>query len=60
MDLKELKDLYDFFDRTIVIPGGAGMLGGEIACSLVACDANAVILDYQPARADRIKDRLEC
>ena len=34
MDLKELKGHYDFFNRTIVIPGGAGVLGGEIACAL--------------------------
>ena len=60
MDLKEPNIIYDFSERTIVIPGGAGILGGEMACALIACGANVVIVDYEPERADRIKDRLEC
>jgi len=60
MDFQELMAWYDFTGRVIVIPGGAGILGGEMACALVGCGANVVILDYEPARADRIKDRLKC
>ena len=60
MDLKELNKVYDFTKRTIMIPGGAGILGGEMACALIACGANVVIVDYEPERADRLKDRLEC
>jgi NAD(P)-dependent dehydrogenase (short-subunit alcohol dehydrogenase family) len=60
MVLQGLSRGFDFSDRTIVIPGGAGILGGEMACALVAAGANVVILDYEPARADRIKDRLDC
>lgn len=60
MDLNELAEFYNFTDRTILIPGGAGILGSEIGCMLVACGANVVILDQEPSRADRVKDRLEC
>ncbi|MCS7221798.1 MAG: SDR family oxidoreductase [Anaerolineae bacterium] len=53
-----LAKLYDFTGRTVVITGGTGVLGGEIACSLVECGANVAILSRNPARADRLQDRL--
>lgn len=58
MNLEELTGLYDFAGRTIVISGGAGILGGEMACALVGCGANVAILDRDPALADRLLDRL--
>jgi NAD(P)-dependent dehydrogenase (short-subunit alcohol dehydrogenase family) len=51
-------DTYDFTGRTMVVTGGAGVLGGEIACSLVACGARVAILDKDPSLADRFQDRL--
>jgi NAD(P)-dependent dehydrogenase (short-subunit alcohol dehydrogenase family) len=60
MDLAELTHLYDFTGRTVVITGGAGILGGEMACALVGCGANVAILDRDPALADRLMDRLGC
>jgi NAD(P)-dependent dehydrogenase (short-subunit alcohol dehydrogenase family) len=60
MNFHDLIEWYDFKGRVIVIPGGAGILGGEMACALVGCGANVVIMDHDPSRADRIKDRLEC
>jgi NAD(P)-dependent dehydrogenase (short-subunit alcohol dehydrogenase family) len=60
MNLEELTKLYDFTGRTVVITGGAGILGGEMACALVGCGANVAILDRDPALADRLKDRLGC
>jgi len=45
MDSLELQRLYDFSGKTVVITGGTGILGGEIACALVGCGANVVILD---------------
>lgn len=60
MDLQELTRMYDFTGRTVVIPGGAGILGGEMACALVGCGANVAILDRDPSRADRLMDRLGC
>lgn len=60
MDLQELTDLYNFQGRTIAIPGGAGILGGEMACALVGVGANVAIIDRDPSQADRLSDRLNC
>ena len=60
MNLEELNKLYDFTGQTVLITGGAGILGGEMACALVGCGANVAILDRDPALADRLKDRLGC
>lgn len=48
MDLSELTSMYDFSQKTVVITGGTGVLGGEIACALVGCGANVVVLDRNP------------
>ena len=59
MNLQELTELYNFKDRTIAITGGAGVLGGEMACALVGCGANVVILDRDMALAQRLIHRFE-
>jgi NAD(P)-dependent dehydrogenase (short-subunit alcohol dehydrogenase family) len=59
MNLNELSKLYDFIGKTVVITGGAGILGGEIACALVGCNANVAILDRDPQLANRLMDRLK-
>jgi NAD(P)-dependent dehydrogenase (short-subunit alcohol dehydrogenase family) len=59
MDLAEVTKMYDFTGRSIVITGGAGILGGEIACALVGCGAKVAILDRDPALADRLMKRFE-
>jgi NAD(P)-dependent dehydrogenase (short-subunit alcohol dehydrogenase family) len=59
MDLNELTKMYDFTGKTAVITGGAGILGGEIACALAGCGANVAILDLDPILADRLLPRLE-
>jgi NAD(P)-dependent dehydrogenase (short-subunit alcohol dehydrogenase family) len=59
MDLNQLTAMYDFTGKTVVITGGAGILGGEIACALVGCGANVAIVDRDPSLADRLIDRLE-
>ncbi|CAG0933749.1 2-dehydro-3-deoxy-D-gluconate 5-dehydrogenase [Thermoflexales bacterium] len=59
MNLQELTTLYNFKDRTIAITGGAGVLGGEMACALVGCGANVVILDRDLALAERLLKRFE-
>ena len=51
---------YDFSGRTVLITGGAGILGGEMACMLVGCGANVALMDRDPALADRLLDRLGC
>ncbi|MEZ4519154.1 MAG: SDR family oxidoreductase [Chloroflexota bacterium] len=48
MNLTELTRLYDFSGKTAVITGGTGVLGGEMACALVGCGANVVVLDRNP------------
>jgi NAD(P)-dependent dehydrogenase (short-subunit alcohol dehydrogenase family) len=58
MDLEKLAKGWDFTGRTIVIPGGAGILGSEMACALVKCGADVVILDRDLSRADSLKERL--
>jgi NAD(P)-dependent dehydrogenase (short-subunit alcohol dehydrogenase family) len=58
MDLQTVTDWYDLAGRTVAITGGAGILGGEMACTLVGCGANVAILDLNPSLADRLMDRL--
>jgi NAD(P)-dependent dehydrogenase (short-subunit alcohol dehydrogenase family) len=58
MDLGELTRLYDFAGQTIIITGGTGTLGGEIACALVGCGANVALLDKNLAPAERLLERM--
>jgi NAD(P)-dependent dehydrogenase (short-subunit alcohol dehydrogenase family) len=58
MNLNELTHQYDFTGKTVAITGGAGILGGEIACALVGCNANVAILDRDPKLAERFIHRI--
>jgi len=49
VNLDELIGQYNFSDHVVVVTGGAGILGGEIACALLGCNANVVIIDRAPA-----------
>jgi NAD(P)-dependent dehydrogenase (short-subunit alcohol dehydrogenase family) len=60
MNLETVTEWYNLKGRTIAISGGAGILGGEMACMLVGCGANVAIMDRDPALADRLMDRLGC
>lgn len=57
MDLNELQSLYDFSGRTALVTGGAGVLGSEIACALVGCNANVIILDRDIELAGKVIER---
>ena len=57
MNLKELTSLYDFTDDTVVITGGAGVFGSEIACALMGCNANVVVLDRDIELAKKAIER---
>jgi len=57
MNLEELGSLYDFSDRTVLITGGAGVLGSEIACALVGCHANVALLDRDQELAQKAIER---
>ncbi|HUI10357.1 MAG TPA: SDR family oxidoreductase [Bacteroidota bacterium] len=59
MNLEDVTRQFDFTGRTVVITGGAGVLGGEMACALVGCNANVAILDRDPALAEKVVQRFE-
>ncbi len=59
MNLNELSQLYNFSGQTAVITGGTGVLGGEIACALVGCGANVVVLDRNPNLPDALKKPMD-
>lgn len=59
MDLEKLCSSFDFNGRTIVISGGAGVLGSEMGCGLVRCGANVAILDRDLSHAEPLKRRLD-
>ncbi|MCB9419961.1 MAG: SDR family oxidoreductase [Ardenticatenaceae bacterium] len=51
--------MYDFTGKTIVITGGTGVLGGEMACALVGCGANVAVLDRNPNLPDELKQPMD-
>src|SRR5215211_7570077 len=53
MNLHELQSFYDFTGRTVLVTGGAGVLGFEIARTLVECNANVVILSRNQEQAKK-------
>jgi NAD(P)-dependent dehydrogenase (short-subunit alcohol dehydrogenase family) len=58
MDSSELNRLYDFGGKTVVITGGTGVLGAELACALAGCGANVVILARRPEPAQQVLQRM--
>jgi len=58
MNLDKLTRMYDFTGQTMVITGGTGILGGEIACALVGCGANVALLDRNLDPAQGLLERL--
>ncbi|HLO16580.1 MAG TPA: SDR family oxidoreductase [Anaerolineales bacterium] len=57
MNLEALQSFYDFTDCTVLVTGGAGVLGSEIACALVGCNANVAILDRDQELAQKAIER---
>ena len=49
---------YDFSGQSIVITGGGGVLGSEMARTLYACGADIAILDYNLPAAQKMVDSL--
>lgn len=54
MNLDDITSLFDFSGRTVLVTGGAGVLGSEIACALVGFHANVVILDRDQNIAQQV------
>jgi NAD(P)-dependent dehydrogenase (short-subunit alcohol dehydrogenase family) len=59
MNLDELTKTYNFSAKTAVITGGTGALGGEIACALVGCGANVVVLARNPNLPEGLKQPMD-
>jgi NAD(P)-dependent dehydrogenase (short-subunit alcohol dehydrogenase family) len=59
MDLKEISSLYDFTGKSVMVTGGAGVLGGEMACALFGCNARIAIVDRDPSLAGPLMKRIE-
>ena len=59
MKISENAALYDFTGQTIVLTGGTGALGGEIACGLAGLGAKVVILGRNVEAAKKLLDRLD-
>lgn len=59
MDLNELTQLYNFTGNTVVVTGGTGVLGCEMACALVGCGANVAMLDRNPEIPERYRQLME-
>jgi NAD(P)-dependent dehydrogenase (short-subunit alcohol dehydrogenase family) len=53
MNLEELRSLYDFTGRTVLVTGGAGVLGLGIVRTLVQCNAKVIVLSRNHERAAR-------
>jgi len=59
MNLQELMQWYDFTGKTVVITGGTGVLGGEMACALVGCGANVAVLARNPNLPEALKQPMD-
>lgn len=56
----ESTSFYNFKEFNVVITGGAGVLGGEIACALVEAGANVAIIDRDLKRAEQLIEHMGC
>ena len=52
MNNAQLREMYDFTGRTVVLTGGTGVLGREMTRTLVACGANVVLLARNREKAE--------
>lgn len=59
MNLEELTRLYDFTGKSVMVTGGAGVLGGEMACALSGCNAQIAIVDRDPSLAAPLMKRIQ-
>jgi NAD(P)-dependent dehydrogenase (short-subunit alcohol dehydrogenase family) len=58
MNHEKLRRQYDFTGQTVVITGGTGVLGGEIACALAGCGAQLAILDVHLEPGEALQKRM--
>ena len=56
----KLTDLYSFKEFNVVITGGAGVLGGEIARALIEAGAKVAIIDREIKSAEQLIEQMGC
>lgn len=59
MNLQQLTQIYDFSGHTILITGGAGVLGSDMALALAGCGANVALLGRNLDRMQVVVDRFQ-
>ena len=59
MNLEQINKAFDFKEKTVVVTGGIGVLGSEMACALVGCNANVVIIDKVTKMNDEVEKRIK-
>jgi NAD(P)-dependent dehydrogenase (short-subunit alcohol dehydrogenase family) len=52
--LDAIRAMYDFSGRTVVLTGGTGVLGSEMARALAGCNANVVLVGRNTAKAEQL------
>ena len=59
MSKNEFKNWFDFSEKSIVITGGAGVLGAEMTLALAKCGAKLTILDRVNALPAALAEALD-
>lgn len=54
MTFEAISAMYDFSGRTVVMTGGTGVLGSEMARALAGCNAHVVLVGRNLARAEQV------
>jgi len=54
MSNDEITKMYDFTNRTVVVTGGTGVLGGAMVRALTACRADVALIARNREKADRL------
>ncbi len=58
MTLESIARAYDFTGRVVVVTGGLGVLGSEMACAIAGCGAHVVLLDRNLEPAGRVQEAM--
>ena len=55
MNISDLTKMYNFKNKTVIVTGGTGVLGGEISAALAGCNANVAICDLNTELSPDLK-----
>ncbi|MBN2423841.1 MAG: hypothetical protein JXB44_02365, partial [Calditrichaceae bacterium] len=58
MNLDQLKESYNLTGKTIVLTGGNGILGTEMALAAAGCGANVAILDLNTTVTEETQEKI--